>query len=51
MKLLKKSIEKDGHGEIKLLPQEEEDMWHIYNLIAPGDLVGILIVLIVMVDD
>jgi protein pelota len=24
---------------VKLLPQSEEDMWHVYNLLAKGDLV------------
>jgi protein pelota len=37
MKLIKKDIEKDGHGEITLLPEEPEDMWHTYNLIMVGD--------------
>ncbi len=37
MKLVKKSIERDGSGEVILLPQEEEDMWHAYNLILVGD--------------
>ena len=38
MKLLSKDIEKSGEGTMKLFPQEEEDMWHLYNLIAVGDL-------------
>ncbi|GBP27945.1 Protein pelota [Eumeta japonica] len=37
MKLLFKSIEKDGCGSIGLVPEEPEDMWHAYNLIAEGD--------------
>jgi len=39
MKLLSRKIEKNSHGSIKLLPQEEEDMWHVYNLLAIGDYV------------
>ncbi|XP_026329495.1 protein pelota [Hyposmocoma kahamanoa] len=39
MKLLYKSIEKDGCGSIALMPEEPEDMWHAYNLIAEGDAV------------
>lgn len=27
----------DGYGEITLVPEETEDLWHTYNLIAKGD--------------
>ncbi|XP_041977846.1 protein pelota [Aricia agestis] len=37
MKLVFKDIEKDGSGCIALIPEESEDMWHAYNLIAEGD--------------
>ncbi|PVU95599.1 hypothetical protein BB559_002684 [Furculomyces boomerangus] len=37
MKLLKRYIEKDRSGNIKLLPEDAEDLWHIYNLIIKGD--------------
>mmetsp|Transcript_9480 Transcript_9480/g.17308 ORF Transcript_9480/g.17308 Transcript_9480/m.17308 type:complete len:429 (-) Transcript_9480:135-1421(-) len=37
MKLLHKKIEKDGKGSISLLAQEDEDMWHVYNLVQIGD--------------
>lgn len=39
MKLVHKNIEKDGCGSIALIPEESEDMWHAYNLIAEGDAV------------
>ena len=39
MKLKWRKIEKDGKGQIALEPQEEEDMWHLYNLIQEGDLI------------
>lgn len=39
MKLVYKNIEKDGCGSIALIPEESEDMWHAYNLIAVGDAV------------
>lgn len=39
MKLVHKNIEKDGCGNIALIPEESEDMWHAYNLIAEGDAV------------
>jgi hypothetical protein len=29
MKLLRSFYEKDGSGEVKLLPQEPEDMWYV----------------------
>jgi protein pelota len=37
MKLLKKDIDRFGLGFVKLQPEEPEDMWHLYNLIVPGD--------------
>ncbi|XP_066253158.1 protein pelota [Euwallacea similis] len=37
MKLLHKDIDKGGQGVVTLIPEEPEDMWHAYNLIAEGD--------------
>ena len=37
MKLLHKNLEKDGAGSIVMVPEETEDMWHVFNLIAEGD--------------
>ncbi|KAJ2724998.1 Translation factor pelota [Coemansia sp. Benny D115] len=37
MKLVKKDIEKDQSGYVRLIPEEPEDMWHLYNLIQKGD--------------
>ncbi|KAJ1675898.1 Translation factor pelota [Spiromyces aspiralis] len=37
MKLLRKNIEKDQSGFVRLEPEESEDMWHLYNLIQKGD--------------
>ncbi|KAJ3190284.1 hypothetical protein HDU85_000579 [Gaertneriomyces sp. JEL0708] len=37
MKLISKHLEKDKSGTITLLPEEAEDMWHAYNLIAKDD--------------
>lgn len=39
MKLINKNVDKEGEGSITLIPEEQEDMWHAYNLIAKGDLV------------
>ncbi|GAA6007075.1 hypothetical protein JCM11491_001498 [Sporobolomyces phaffii] len=37
MHLVSHHIEKDESGYITLRPQEDEDMWHAYNLIQQGD--------------
>lgn len=30
----------DGSGEVKLLPEHEEDLWHAFNLVVVGDAVA-----------
>nr|XP_033802339.1 protein pelota homolog isoform X2 [Geotrypetes seraphini] len=37
MKLLSKDIDKDNTGQVTLIPEEPEDMWHTYNLLQIGD--------------
>ncbi|CAG9464990.1 unnamed protein product [Pedinophyceae sp. YPF-701] len=38
MKLIKKDIDAgSGAGFAKVVPEESEDMWHLYNLIRAGD--------------
>lgn len=37
MKQVHRNLEKDSSGVIGLIPDEAEDMWHAYNLIAVGD--------------
>ncbi|BBM98230.1 protein pelota [Marchantia polymorpha subsp. ruderalis] len=37
MKLVRKDFVKDAAGFVKLVPEEPEDLWHVYNLIAPND--------------
>jgi len=37
MKLLYRQFEKNGKGHVGLIPEEAEDMWHAYNLVAPKD--------------
>ncbi|OCF36702.1 mRNA surveillance protein pelota [Kwoniella heveanensis CBS 569] len=37
MKLINKHVEKDGSGYVTLRPEDDEDMWHVYNLISEGD--------------
>lgn len=33
MKVGKKAIAKDGSGFVQLYPNDDEDLWHLYNLI------------------
>ncbi|XP_042202483.1 protein pelota homolog [Callorhinchus milii] len=37
MKLLNKSLERDSGGQVTMVPDEAEDMWHTYNLLQVGD--------------
>ncbi|KAG4032934.1 hypothetical protein MFRU_006g03920 [Monilinia fructicola] len=37
MRLMNENIASDNSGTVTLLPEEPEDMWHAYNLIAPTD--------------
>lgn len=37
MKLVKRDFERDGSGYAILIPEESEDLWHLYNLVSPGD--------------
>ncbi|GAA5831835.1 hypothetical protein JCM11251_003903 [Rhodosporidiobolus azoricus] len=37
MLLVQKYIDRDGSGSVTLRPQDDEDMWHAYNLIQKGD--------------
>ncbi|KAK9906404.1 hypothetical protein WJX75_001282 [Coccomyxa subellipsoidea] len=37
MRLVNRSYQKNGEGHAKLVPEEGEDMWHVYNLIREGD--------------
>jgi protein pelota len=37
MRLIRKNIDRASGGELKLEPEEQEDMWHAYNLVAVGD--------------
>ena len=39
MKLLGNRIDKYGSGHVTFIPEEGEDLWHVYNLVAEGDVV------------
>ncbi|OQR69061.1 protein pelota-like [Tropilaelaps mercedesae] len=38
MKLLGKDFDKNGSGYVRLIPEEPEDMWHVYNLLNENDI-------------
>ena len=37
MKVIGKDLASDWSGTCKLLPETPEDLWHVYNLLSPGD--------------
>lgn len=37
MKLIRKQLERDSSGTLTLLPEDSEDIWHVYNIIQVGD--------------
>uniref|UniRef100_UPI00398E67FA protein pelota homolog n=1 Tax=Pristiophorus japonicus TaxID=55135 RepID=UPI00398E67FA len=37
MKLLSKLLDRDNSGQVTLMPEESEDMWHTYNLLQVKD--------------
>ncbi|CEM33183.1 unnamed protein product [Vitrella brassicaformis CCMP3155] len=37
MKVTEQNFEKDGGGVVTLIPEEAEDLWHIYNIVVRGD--------------
>lgn len=39
MRIIGKSLEKDSSGYVRLVCEEDEDMWHVYNLVREGDVV------------
>ncbi|KAL0403542.1 UNVERIFIED_CONTAM: protein PELOTA 1 [Sesamum radiatum] len=39
MKIVRRDIEPDGPGSVKMVPEEADDLWVAYNLIAAGDTV------------
>lgn len=40
MKIVSRQIERNGAGTVALVPEGDEDLYHLYNLIQPGDLVN-----------
>ncbi|KVI04461.1 eRF1 domain 1/Pelota-like protein [Cynara cardunculus var. scolymus] len=37
MKIVRRDFAPDGPGSVKMIPDESDDLWVAYNLIAPGD--------------
>jgi len=37
MRLVHRDLDKNGSGQVVLIPEEPEDMWHAYNLVTSGD--------------
>ncbi|KAM7254990.1 hypothetical protein ACFE04_020231 [Oxalis oulophora] len=37
MRVVERNLEKDGSGSIKMIPDDSDDLWFAYNLIARGD--------------
>ncbi|KAG8931591.1 Translation factor pelota [Tulasnella sp. 417] len=37
MKQIRRNVDKNGLGAVVLCPEDDEDMWHLYNLIQTGD--------------
>jgi stalled ribosome rescue protein Dom34 len=37
MRVLKRAVEPDGTGFVRLIADDEEDLWHMYNLVNVGD--------------
>ncbi|CAA7027995.1 unnamed protein product [Microthlaspi erraticum] len=44
MRIIRKDIVRNGAGSVKMVPEESNDLWYAYNLIAPGDSVMALTV-------
>jgi len=39
MRILKRHIDREGNGEVKFQADEPEDMYSLYNLVCPGDVI------------
>jgi protein pelota len=37
MRIKKNIAAKDGAGNIRITAEVAEDMWHVYNIVQPGD--------------
>lgn len=39
MKILKRAFIRNGPGQVVLVPEDEEDLWALFNMILPGDMI------------
>ena len=37
MRLIRKQLERDGSGVLTIVPQDNEDIWYLYNIVQEGD--------------
>ncbi|XP_031475906.1 protein PELOTA 1 [Nymphaea colorata] len=37
MRIVRKSVVPNGSGSIKIVPEETDDLWHVYNIVSVGD--------------
>ncbi|XP_004495545.1 protein PELOTA 1 isoform X1 [Cicer arietinum] len=37
MRIVRKDLVRNGPGSVKMVPVDSDDLWYVYNLIAPGD--------------
>jgi protein pelota len=37
MQIKHRAFQKDGAGSVKVVADDDEDIWHLYNLIMEGD--------------
>ncbi|WOL17681.1 hypothetical protein Cni_G26474 [Canna indica] len=37
MKLVRRDLARGGFGSVKIILEEDDDMWHVYNMISVGD--------------
>ncbi|KAI5394785.1 CDP-diacylglycerol--glycerol-3-phosphate 3-phosphatidyltransferase, variant 2 [Lathyrus oleraceus] len=37
MRIVRKDFVRNGPGSVKMVPVDSDDLWYVYNLIAPGD--------------
>lgn len=40
MKIVSREVDSSGGGFITIIPEESEDLWHIYNILSVGDIIS-----------
>ncbi|WOL17687.1 protein PELOTA 1 isoform X2 [Canna indica] len=44
MKLVRRDLVRGGPGSVKIILEDDDDMWHVYNLISVGDSIQVVTV-------